>query len=420
MSETKALPRPRQVTVAGGMAAVVGVLLVVALFDAMSQVRSVEMKGAIADFLAKPPGDGLGIGVDEVVRLLRVVVLVNGALAAASVVLSVFVLQRHNGARIGLSVTAALLLFTAPVSGGVLPVLLAVAATMLWSRPARDWFAGRPAAPAGTGESEPDESQDRSAPLRAWSPPTPEQRLNDDEAPQQPGPAPYPFGSQPGSQEQPAPPGQSYPYAQPSPYGQPSQQGSPVPPAPSSGYGAPRGYPTPAGPAQRPGTVTAAAWITWVFGGLTVAAYVLVLAVMVAARDVFLEALRNDQKVADMNLSSQDIMAALWVLGVVVIFWSLVAMVLAFLAYRGAGWARITLAVSAGVAGIAALVAFPVGLVHAAAAFTTVALLFSGGANGWYAGRGPAAPYPGATHGPPPSGPPSGPPEQDKPPKNVW
>jgi hypothetical protein len=96
----------------------------------------------------------------------------------------------------------------------------------------------------------------------------------------------------------------------------------------------------------------------------------------------------------------------------------------------------VVLAVSAGVAGIVSLVAFPVGLLNAVAAFTTLALLFTGGANDWFRGsattgggqgtwppQGPpsypgSTPYPGAPTYPAPR--PEDRAEDEKPPKNVW
>jgi len=388
MSETPTLPRPRQVTVAGGVAVTACALLVVALFDSMAQVRSVEMRSTITDLL----GTTSPARVDELVRLLRILVLFNGALAAAAAVLAVFTLQRHKGARIGLTVAAALLLLTAPLSGGVFPILLAAAATMLWSRPARDWFSGRVPAPAP--ERAAAELPRREA--QAWLPSSSEPPAPQDE-PERPGPAPYPFGSQPGST---AP-------------GYPAPQ-EPYPPS----YPGPGPYQSPARPGGgRPGSVTAAAWITWIFGGLTVAAYALVMAMMVFARDLFLEALRKDAQVAKFNLSTDQIMAALWLFGVIVIFWSLAAMVLAYFAYRRMTWARVTLVVSAAIAALFSLAAFPVGLLHTAAAVATVWLLLRGDVNRWYAGRDqrPAyGPVPPAAPGPAPA------PRPEKPSKNVW
>src|SRR6476620_12457830 len=140
--------RPRQVTIAGVMATAACLLLVVSLFDSMATMRSAEVCRRIAEELSRPPGNGLGLDPAAVVETLRVLVLVSGALAAAGAVLSIFVLQRHKGARVGLSVIAVLMLFSASFVAGLLPILVAVAASLLWGREARDWFAGRPQRPA--------------------------------------------------------------------------------------------------------------------------------------------------------------------------------------------------------------------------------------------------------------------------------
>ena len=124
------------------MAATGCVLLVLSLFDAMSHVRSADMRDEIAA-VPGPRAAASGSRSPEVVDLLRGLVLFSGALAAAGAVLAVFALQRHRGARIGLTVVAALMLFSATFVSGILPVLVAVAASMLWGREARDWFAGR-------------------------------------------------------------------------------------------------------------------------------------------------------------------------------------------------------------------------------------------------------------------------------------
>src|SRR6476619_3605253 len=151
MSESdgeRAGARPRQVTIAGVMATAACLLLVVSLFDSMATVRSADVRKRIAEELSRPPGNGLGLDPAAVVEMLRALVLVSGALAAAGAVLSIFVLQRHKGARVGLSVIAVLMLFSASFVSGLLPILVAVAASMLWGREARDWFAGRPPRPA--------------------------------------------------------------------------------------------------------------------------------------------------------------------------------------------------------------------------------------------------------------------------------
>ena len=74
--------------------------------------------------------------------------MVTGLCAAASAVLGFFVLQRHRGARIALSIIVVPILLanlvTAPLTGGLLGALIAAATVIMWTGPARDWFAGRP------------------------------------------------------------------------------------------------------------------------------------------------------------------------------------------------------------------------------------------------------------------------------------
>src|SRR3712207_8137507 len=55
-----------------------------------------------------------------------VLVLISGALTAMAVVFAIFILQRHRAARVGFTVTSALLLLTIPATG-LLPAFLAVA-----------------------------------------------------------------------------------------------------------------------------------------------------------------------------------------------------------------------------------------------------------------------------------------------------
>jgi hypothetical protein len=369
MTEQRALTRPRRVTVAGVMAAAACVLLVFTLFDSMARVRSAEMRDSIDSFLREPPGAGLQLGVEAVLDLLRGVVLLSGALAAAGTVLAVYTLRRHRGARIGLTVIAVLLLFSATFVAGLLPVVVAVAVSMLWSREARDWFDGRVTEPAA-GRGGGDEARPGMA---AWTPDRP--------APA-PGPHPAPFGSAPQQR----------------------------PPAawPTGGSTA---YPV----SRRPPTVTVAAWLTWVFSALTVFGSALVVLVILAARTELLAALQRDPTIAGLNLTSRQILGVLWVFSAVAIFWSLAAIALAVLAYRRVNAGRIGLVVSAAVSGALCVSLIGVGWPHAVAAFTTLGLLVGGSANRWYARRDAPGPQQPPQQPPRPPGPPQ---RQQKPP--VW
>jgi hypothetical protein len=247
-------------------------------------------------------------------------------------------------------VVAALLLFSASFVVGLLPVVVVVAATMLWSREARDWFDGRAPRPAGAAAGAGSGAASRT-PLTG--PPAPGPRLQ--------GP--------------PSPPG--------NPWAPGAASTTPVP-APWPGPGAtvaPYSL-------RRPTTVTVAAWLTWAFAGSMALFFGLVVLVMLAARDQLLEAIQRDPTIGARGWSTTQILSTLWVLSAVAIVWSLAAMALAALAFRRVNAGRIGLAISATASGAVCLVPIGVGWPHAIAAFATVALLFLGGANRWY-GRVP-------------------------------
>lgn len=452
MSE-KASARPSQVTMAGWTAVIGSVLLVLTLFDAMSNLRTVEFRDSIDEFLSTPPGSGLGLEIGQVVEIMRVLMLLSGAAAAAAMVLGIYVLQRNRAARVGYTIAAVAIVLTAPAVGGFLPVLIAFSAVMLWTRPARDWFAGRPvtASSGGLFGSRPtagrrddaslSSSEDRPDRERGWPrmpegssdrpTPPPTEGFGMPGAQGRPeGEPPYGQGQEPGQgqgqgQGQGGP---SYPQqgGYPPPYGPPGQGSWPPPqygqqygpqygPQYGSQYGQPpqgQQYGRPYYPQQygygpgrdgdkRPASVTTAAWITWVLSMLTILGFVMIAVVMVAARSQFLDRLRQDPTFQEMGVPADQVVAALWAIGTIAVFWSIGAMVLAWFAYRRASWARITLVVSAVISGLLSLVAFPVGLLNALGAFAVVVLLFVGGANDWYTRRpgagqgfpGPFQPY---------------------------
>ncbi len=388
MSESdgnRATARPRQVTIAGVMATAACLLLVFTLFDAMAHVRSADMRASIDDFLRTPPGDGLGLDASTVVGLLRGVVLFSGALAAAGVVLSVFALQRHRGARVGLSIAAGLLLFSATFVAGFLPVVVAVAATMMWGREARDWFDGREPRPAPDSPGRTDDAAStRTSPvgMAAWQPPQNGPRES------APPPTTYPFGVAPDPRR-----------VTPQSFGQPGG----YPARPTSG---------------RPTTVTVATWLTWIFSSLVAGAFLLIVLTLLLQRDQLLAEMQKNAAISDLGASSQQILGFLWVLSAVSIFWALSAMALAVLAFRRVSSARIALVVSAGLAGVVSLFVVPFGWLHAVAAFSCMALLLRRSSSQWYAGQdqplaGPRPPQP-PQQGPPTQPPPPG----GKPP--VW
>ncbi len=444
MSETDrrpAPPRPRQVTVSGIVAAVGCALLLISLFDASSQVRSAEMRRGIAEQLAGR--NDLGLTVADVVDLLRVVVLLSAALAAAGLVMSVFVLRRHRASRVGLSVIAVLLLFSATFVVGLLPVLVAFAAGRLWSREAREWFDDRRPATADA----PGEGTATSAPPRAtWPSSPPPAPPTTGVAPPAGQPAQSPPAQSPPAQSPPAQSPAQAPPAEPGPPPAPYAFGTPPPrpdqvsspavpsqPRTQAQTGAQTGAQTdtrtgaqtqaqpyrswpPAG-SRRPVQVTSAAWLTWVACSLAALMFLLLAVTLTANAGSLVDELQRNPRVSAAGLSEQDIIGALWVGAAVGLFWSLAAIALAVLAFRRVASARIALIVSAGLSVPVGLVAVPVGWLNAAAAVATMVLLLRGDVHRWYAGRdrAPHHPtgrptHPPAQHGPPPPPPGGSPP----------
>jgi hypothetical protein len=391
MNAQKKLARPRQVTTAGVMGVAGSALLVLSLFDALQRLRSVEMRAAVDKFLAEPPGDGLGVSTGWVLDALHVLVLFNGALAAAAAVLAVYVFQRNRAARIGFSVAAGLLLLTSPFSGGAMAMILAFAAVMLWSRPARDWFAGREPAPvpASGGEARPQMPDPWALPGSANNQEEPRPAASHDAAgaaqapaphdsapaPERPAPAAYPFGSRPD-------PG----------WAPPAFDQQPLTPSWAAG--------TVQDPDRRPPGVVVAAALTWLFAGITALVFLLIVAMLMFGQDALVEALRADARFDELNVSVDDLLAVVWVVSAIAIFWSVCALILAVLAFRRVGWARIGLVVSAAMTMLFSLGGLPASLLLMVPAAATVVLLFTGGANAWYARRP-------RSFGPPP-GPPAG------------
>jgi hypothetical protein len=247
---------------------------------------------------------------------------------------------------------------------------------------------------------------------------TPPQNPYGGQAPYRPSSGEQPYGQPPAGTPYGQPPA-SNPYGQPPatpPYGQPpaappyAQQpttnpygapptGNPYAQAPHYGQQPPAGplgdgldmYGRPLGNDERPGTVTAAAWVTWIFSGLTALLYgFLVLAMLVAKDQVIDEidkALAEQGTTGDFN--AEDAFGLVLVVLVVFTAWCVIACVLAAFAMKRSNVARIMLVISAVVAGVLSLIAIGsvISAVWLVACVGVVILLFTGGAGDWYAGR---------------------------------
>lgn len=393
MSDTDGSARPRQLTMAAGFVIGGSILLVLTVFDTFTGLHSVEMRDQLTETLSSPTFRDLGITVGEALSGMRVGLMVAAACAAAAAVLGVYALQRSRQARLALSILAVPILLTAPLTGGLMGALVAAATLMLWSGPARDWFAGRP--------------------VRQVEPPAPRQS--------HPGPweetMPSPEDRNRGHEQDPV-----------APPSDPDPGGSDTPPASTlttSGFstapGATSGFgerPVPAADPVNtswlpptyaqvargtvPVTVKLACFLTWTFAGLVALLYIGMLVVLIFAHQRVVDYVLDSPEWQRANLEQDIVLPVLWVGCLLFLGWSLGACLLAWFSWRRHNWARWLLAVSAAVAVIAATFAFPVGILHQLAGVLTIAGLFSAAARAWFANQ----PW---THGPPP-GSPAGPP----------
>lgn len=198
---------------------------------------------------------------------------------------------------------------------------------------------------------------------------------------------PYGQPAQPPAYGQPAqPPAYGQP-AQPPAYGQPAQPSAYGQPAPQ--YGQPGYYSEPVPPDpdadKRPGPVTAAAVLTMVFAGLTLALLILAVFGLLVERDSFLEELDNEPGLED--VSADDLFAVMMIVLGVFLVWSLVAIILAILVMRRSNAARILLIISAAMTAVFSLLVI-LSAVSAAtliAGISVVVMLITGSARDWFA-----------------------------------
>jgi hypothetical protein len=331
--------RPPQVTLAGWLVMAGSVVVVLMAFDQVADLRSLETREAVEEYLSTPPGDSLGLGVQGVLSLLRIASMVAAASAAATAILGWQVLQRSRGARVALTLLAAPLFVTGLVSGGIASAVVTAAIVMLWFQPARDWFDGITRTPA-------------------------------------PAPAPPP-----------APPPPSPPASRDALLDLPPPTAPPLHPTPYAAAPAPAPSPT-AVPDRRPAGVTWACLLTWIFTVSAFGLFALVVVVMIVAPDAVIdEAHRQNPDLADQDLSDAALRTATVVGSALVMVWSAAAGALAVLAWRRVRWAAVALLVSAGLAGglcLLTVVGSLVLLVPLAACAATVALLLRSESRRWY------------------------------------
>lgn len=306
----KTQPRPPQVTMAGWVSVVGSVFLVMGLYDAVASLRTIENRERTEDLLKDPQFKTLDIGVEQWLDIMHQVYLVAGALAAAAVVLGWYVLRGNNGARIALTVIAFPLFIAGMFAGTITASLVAVSAVILWGRPARDWFAGRPVRQAAAFRQSP-------------PPPVPD--------PQLPAPGDGAGVAGPGAT------GTPYPTV---PAGDLHVSQAP---GPHPGFGLP---PVPTTTDRRPGPLLGACITTWVVCGMVAFVSFLSIVALLVSPDLISQARDQQPQVDDLGLSDAEIRATMyWTMGASLV-WSVTAAVLALLVFLRKAWARPFLLIS--------------------------------------------------------------------------
>jgi len=355
--ESEKLPRPRQVTLAAALVMGASGMLVVSVFERLGDLRSIESRLAIEEFLNRPPGSDLGLDLESVLDLLYVVSMVAAGLATAAAILGFHVLKRNRSARLGLSVLAVPLFLCGLVTGGFLASVVAASVAMLWLSPARHWFAGTTPEPVPSSASTP-----AAAPT---PPPTPT-----------PTPPPLPPPG-PSATQLPPPAWPAYAATQPPPW-----------------------VPAPAPPPRRPTAVAAACAITWACCALAALMSLLLVGVLTADPEgLIAEMHRQNATLVDQGVSDGALRSASWVIAVVCLVWAVVSGLLAVLAFQRRRWAAIGLVISAAIVGLFCLVGSflsPPLVIPGLLAAATVALLLQSSAQRWLGWRD----VPGAARGP--------------------
>lgn len=355
--ETSSLPRPRQVTLAAWLIMGGSVFVVATVFERIAGLHSLETQRSVQRFLSEPPGDGLGVGLEQMLDVIRIVSMVAAACAAAAGVLGFHVLKRNRSARLALAFLVLPLFLTGLVAGGFMSSIVAAAAVMLWFQPARDWFDGVPASASSASR-----------------------------------PAAGPWSSTGGPRSDPSRSDTSHP---------PTADRTEPPPAHEPYGAAPSVGTLLDGPGRhledrppRPGALISACVLTLVGASLILLLSVAILVVMATSPEAMFEEIRKNPELSAEKISQAELVATMRAVSGVLIVWALGAIVLVVLALRGVAWARVGLVVSATTTAVLCLMAtlgqqfFMV--LPLAAAVTALTQLVRPEVRDWFVrGRGP-------------------------------
>jgi len=367
---TEKAPRPGQTTFAAWLIIAGSAVLVLTAWQRISSLHTLEVQEELQRVLSEPPVSGTGLSLESLKTTIRVLSMIAAGAATASAILGVQALRRSTSARLALTLLAPLVLIGGFATAGFFAPLVVAGVVMLWLRPTRDWFAGRPWLPSASG------AQARRADPFAVQP---REGIDTPARPQVPAaPAAPKAPVAPAATPEP----ESRPTATPGPYANP--------------YGAPLGASAPvASPyhpvAKRPGALIAASVIVWVSCAFVSGFMLLFSLAMVVVRDDIFAELEKQPDYDLHGLSQTEFATSLFVVTAIVVLWSVVSAVLAVFAMLRKPWARVALAGSTGAALL--LVLFLTAFVSAvditvvllvAAMLTTLLLLLRADVNAWF------------------------------------
>lgn len=141
-----------------------------------------------------------------------------------------------------------------------------------------------------------------------------------------------------------------------------------------------------ADPERRPGTVTAACILTWVFASLGIVAAAVMLVMVTAGRDEFVADWKAEPDLDGLDVVPETAATVIGVVMAVCILLAVFAIVVAVAAFRGSSAARVTLMVLSGLTAVGGLVLSVaiVPFLWVIASTVTLILLFTTSANQWY------------------------------------
>ena len=230
VSEPSTTPaRPPQVTVACGIAMVGSVFVVLAVWDRIAGLHTIDTRETLRPWLDDPVLKKSGITMSDLLVTVKVISMIAGACAAAIAVLGFQTLRRSRSARLVMSVLAVPMFLAGLAADGIFSSGVAAAVATLWFGPARVWFQDGPATERADRPTAPTAPTAPSAPRSTPPGPGPSQGPS----PERPPPTPGWLAPPPSSQ---APPGTPCVWA----------------PPPTSAYDAPGGSAPVDPPTARP------------------------------------------------------------------------------------------------------------------------------------------------------------------------